>query len=317
MKRFIICGIIIAVAVSPLRAEPLRIHVPRTIDIGSESILLGKIAILGGDGELAAKAQNIVLGKILSPGQKIVIDRNTIMSMLASAGIDRQQFIITGSESIVVKRQGCPVTSQEMIKCGAEFLKSHIKDAPACRWSPAWQPKEVMVDGDRAAVRLVPKMEQSASANQSRVIVSILLDGKEIARRECVFNQQYLCRRAVATADIRQGSLLTSDNVRIETYESSTQQQDFVEPLGLAARRQIRLDTVITPDMFEAVKSPLVVTRSQGVVIQVKQPGLSITAMGEAMQDGRANEYIKVRNVDSQKTLLARVNQDGTVEPIY
>jgi flagella basal body P-ring formation protein FlgA len=52
-------------------------------------------------------------------------------------------------------------------------------------------------------------------------------------------------------------------------------------------------------------------------VIQVKQPGLAITAMGEALQDGRTNEYIKVRNVDSQKTLLARVNQDGTVEPIY
>jgi flagella basal body P-ring formation protein FlgA len=35
------------------------------------------------------------------------------------------------------------------------------------------------------------------------------------------------------------------------------------------------------------------------------------------MQEGRAGEYIKVRNLDSQRMILAKVNEDGTVEPIF
>ncbi len=61
----------------------------------------------------------------------------------------------------------------------------------------------------------------------------------------------------------------------------------------------------------------MVVARNQGVVIQIKKPGLTISAMGEAMQDGKVNEYIKVKNIDSQKVLVAKVNDDGTVEPTY
>ncbi len=35
------------------------------------------------------------------------------------------------------------------------------------------------------------------------------------------------------------------------------------------------------------------------------------------MQEGRAGEYIKVRNVDSRRVISAKVNKDGTVEPVF
>jgi flagella basal body P-ring formation protein FlgA len=35
------------------------------------------------------------------------------------------------------------------------------------------------------------------------------------------------------------------------------------------------------------------------------------------MQDGRAGDYIKIRNVDSQRIIIASVNENGTVEPVY
>ncbi|MHC4087226.1 MAG: flagella basal body P-ring formation protein FlgA [Planctomycetota bacterium] len=34
------------------------------------------------------------------------------------------------------------------------------------------------------------------------------------------------------------------------------------------------------------------------------------------MQEGRTGEYIKVRNLNSQRIILARVKEDGTVEPV-
>jgi flagella basal body P-ring formation protein FlgA len=38
--------------------------------------------------------------------------------------------------------------------------------------------------------------------------------------------------------------------------------------------------------------------------------------MGKAMEDGKAGDMIKVRNIDSQRVVLARVAADGTVEPL-
>ena len=41
------------------------------------------------------------------------------------------------------------------------------------------------------------------------------------------------------------------------------------------------------------------------------------TAVGKAMQDGKVGEYIKIRNIDSQRILVAKVNSDRTVEPVF
>jgi flagella basal body P-ring formation protein FlgA len=69
--------------------------------------------------------------------------------------------------------------------------------------------------------------------------------------------------------------------------------------------------------MLAPVKSPIITKRNQKVLIRIDMPGFLITAFGKAMQDGRAGEYIKVRNVDSQRIILARINEDGTVKPVF
>ena len=41
-----------------------------------------------------------------------------------------------------------------------------------------------------------------------------------------------------------------------------------------------------------------------------------MTAMGIALQEARAGDYVKVRNADSSRVVLCKVNTDGTVEPM-
>ncbi|MHC4762939.1 MAG: flagellar basal body P-ring formation chaperone FlgA, partial [Planctomycetota bacterium] len=61
----------------------------------------------------------------------------------------------------------------------------------------------------------------------------------------------------------------------------------------------------------------ILLKRNQNVVIKVDRLGLLITAIGKTMQDGRVGEYIKVRNVDSQRIIMAKVSEDGSVEPVF
>ncbi len=68
--------------------------------------------------------------------------------------------------------------------------------------------------------------------------------------------------------------------------------------------------------LTQSAKTAARIGRNESVVIRVEMPGLVVTAMGKTMQDGHTGEHIKVRNLDSQRIILCRVNEDGTVEPI-
>ena len=132
-------------------------------------------------------------------------------------------------------------------------------------------------------IKLIARLIPSESQNQVRATVAVMQNGKELCVREVAFNAQYKNIRAVAAIDIQPGTMINSDNVRIETYESAIPQQGYVQPYGLAAKRQIKAGSVISAEMLESTRSPVLVSRNQGVVIQIKQPGLLITAMGQAL----------------------------------
>jgi flagella basal body P-ring formation protein FlgA len=122
----------------------------------------------------------------------------------------------------------------------------------------------------------------------------------------------------VALADIPAGAAISPENVKIEEVLSDyAEPPDWSPPYGLIAKRRIPANAVISSNTVGPVKSEVLLKRNQMVVIRVDRPGLLVTALGKAIQDGRAGEYIKVRNVDSRRIILARVTEDGTVEPVF
>jgi flagella basal body P-ring formation protein FlgA len=154
--------------------------------------------------------------------------------------------------------------------------------------------------------------------NQIKVRIAVLSDDRKIESREVTFSLKYNCRRLVAQVDIPQGGVISPENVKIEsTVSNYPEPADWVVPYGFAARRRLPANTVIYPSMVGPVKPQVLLKRNQNVVIKVDRLGLFVTAIGKTMQDGRAGEYVKVLNVDSQRTILARVNEDGSVEPVF
>lgn len=310
--------ILIAMPTQNLLAQTksLQVYLPRNAAVSGEVVRLKDAGILKGDEETAAKAGDVALAKVSQPGQSVVIDKQTIMSRLASNGIAASVISFSGAESVVIERKGYLIKSEDFVKIAQQELEKDQQNS-SCRWKVAWQPKEVFVDGTQADTKLAVKLSPNSTQSQARMLVTVLQDGKEVCVREVAFNIQYKNLRAVAITDIQPGTSMSADNVRIESFESALPQHGWTQPYGLAARRQIQAGSIIGADMLEAAKSPLLVSKNQAVVIQIKQPGLVITAMGEALDNARAKECIKVRNIDSQRILLARVNDDGSVEPVY
>ena len=299
----------------------LRIHLPREVTIKDDTISLGEVSIIRGnlrESELAAKASKITLGRISVPGQKIVIDRSMVLSRLACSGIPVSKVTLTGAEKITVKRQQQIIKGSEFVELANAFLKKNLPAGSVRQWDPIRIPKDLAVPEKSKDIKLSPRLVKNIAGNQAKVQIVVIENGKQIGECEVTFRLKYDCRRAVTLVDIPAGAVISSENVKIESAISShPEPANWRLPYGLIAKRRLPAKTVLQPHMFGPVKPVVIVGRNKNVVIRIERPLLLVTAIGKAMQDGRAGEYIKVRNLDSQRIILVKVNEDGTVEPVF
>ena len=296
----------------------LRIYLPREVTIKDDAIKLGQVSIIRGKESLVARASEIALGRISVPGQKIVVARSMVLSRLACNGIPASQVTLTGAEKITVGQQQRIIKGSEFVELASSFLKKNPPAGSVCQMNPIRTPKDLVLPGVSKDIKLSLRLAGSSVRNQAKAQIAVLADGNEIGEREVTFRLKYNYRRVVTLAELAAGTVISAKNVKIEKGVSNyPEPADWKPPYGLVARRKLPAKTVIRPGMIGPAKPAVVVGRNQTVVIRIERPGILVTAIGKAMQEGRAGEYIKVRNVDSQRIILAKVNEDGTVEPIF
>lgn len=295
----------------------LKVHLPREVTIEGAAISLGEVGIICGQESLVDKASEILLGSISRPGQEVVIDRQIVLSRLACNGISPSKVALTGAKEVAVKQQHMLFEGVEFVALASEFLEKNLSRISACRWSAVRTPKDLTLAGG-GNIEFLPHLVKSNATDLARVEIGVLENGRQIDEREVVFRLQYECHNVVAQADIPKGAVIDSNNVRIEKgFSSVPEPVGWKPPYGLVARRPIEANTVIRAGMLAVLQPEVIIERNQAVVIQIQRPGLRVTAVGSAMEKGREGELIKVRNVDSQRIVVARVNEDGTVEPVY
>lgn len=294
----------------------LKIYLPREVTIKDSNLTLGQVSIIRGSEPLATKASELPLGRISVPGQKIVLDKTMILSRLACNGISTSKLTITGSEKITVKQQNRTISSSEFVSLANSFLEKNPPGSSACKWNPIRKPKDFVLPAESKDIKLSPRLVQTGVKNQARVEIAVLSENSKIGVRQVTFTMLYERHQAVTKVDIPAGSIIGSDNIKIEkTQSSDPEPAGYKPPYGLVVRHRLPAGTVLAPNMLKHLEAPVILKRNQNVIIRIERPGFLITAMGIAMQDGRAGDYIKVRNNDSQRIILARIKEDGTVEP--
>jgi len=295
----------------------LKVYMPREITIKDDTIRLGKVAVIRGEESVVAKASEIALGRISAPGQKIIIGRSMVLSRLACNGIPASKVTLTGAKKITVKQKHRIIKGSKLVELASSFLKKNPPAGSVCQLKPIRIPTDLVIPGVRKDIRLSPRLARSGARNQVKVQIAVLANNKQIGVREVTFRLTYNCRKVVTLVDIPAGEVISPENVKIEkTISNYPEPANWKPPYGLIAKRHLPANTVLRAHMIGPVKPAVVVKRNQTVVIRIETPGLLITAIGKTMQDGREGDYIKVRNVDSRRIILAKVNEDGTVEPV-
>lgn len=296
---------------------PLQIHLPREVTVQGGLLTLGQVSVVKGDPVLVATANKIGLGRLSVPGQKAVLDRPTILSRLASSGIGARQVRLTGAETVMVRRCQKTVNADEFVEAGKTFLQQHSPNPAICVILPTIKPKDLVLAGQPRDLQLTPRLVGNGASGYVTVQIAVTADGEEVGARDIPFRLRYQCHRVVTIKEVPEGAVLSPENVKIETVVmDQPEPAGWQPPYGLVAIRALAADTEVRRDMIGAAQSPVVIRRNETVVIRVERPGLVVTAVGIALQEGRAGEYVKIRNTDSSRVIVCKVNADGTVEPM-
>jgi flagella basal body P-ring formation protein FlgA len=303
-------------------AEPagtplLQIHLPREVTVQDGLLTLGQIGVIRGEASEAAVAGKIGLGQLSTPGQRTVLDRATILSRLASYGISGEKVRLTGADVVAVRRFSRTLSSDELIEVGRAFLRQHPPAPSIAEMIPSARPRDLVLSNDVEDLQVTPRFSRSRTRGYVGVQIVVTADGKEVGIRDILFRLKYRSRRVLAAREIAEGTVLTPEDLSIETVASDRPEPaGWAPPYGLVVLRKVPANAELRTDMLRAAQMPVAVRRNESVMIRIEQPGLTVTALGVALQEGRIGEYVKVRNTDSSRVIVCKVNPDGSVEPM-
>ncbi len=117
---------------------------------------------------------------------------------------------------------------------------------------------------------------------------------------------------------IERGQTISAEQLQLQEVNIGKASRGFYnsldEVVGQGAKRRVRAGQLIAPNLLSA---PLLIRRGQQVTIIASQDGISASATGEALANGREGEVIRVRNLGSQKVIEAQVVEEGVVTSTF
>lgn len=315
----ILAGLFLVAPLAAAEKTPLRIELAKEVTVEGDGIQLGSLAeITGGSDELAAKARALPLGRCPQAKETITIDRATILARLACNNVDTSAVEFAGADKTAVRRKEKSFSADEMLKAAEAYLDKNLPAPSGRKWMPA-KPPEALTLAENSATTLVCAPAKNSAKDAPILKLSAMAGEKELASTTIAFRLGYMTVQVTAAKEIAAGGTLTPENTKVASVASDKPPAaELLQPYGQKVKEAVAAGAVIKPEMLDKPPAAAVaIKRDEAVVMRIKGSGFVVTAMGQAMQDGKTGELIKVRNVDSKRVIAARVMPDGTVEPVF
>lgn len=121
-----------------------------------------------------------------------------------------------------------------------------------------------------------------------------------------------------AAAPLSKGHVISQADVSLAEFPVSKLPNSIILDLGKAVGMSLKYSVRQGQPLSEAILAPPKLVKKGGVVTIVAQSDtISVSAPGEARQDGAKDELIKVKNLMSQREIVARVLNENTVAAVF
>lgn len=204
------------------------------------------------------------------------------------------------------------VSPDAIVKTAERLIRERIGEDPLVEVTPVQHPSAEVVPQGRLFLKAVARGE---IASVVPVTVEILVDGTP---QRAVFLTLRVDRYqdvVVAARPLRRLLPIAAEDVKIErrlvTGLPAGPLARVEEAVGLLASREIRAGEAFSSKL---VQPPALVRRGEIVTLIVEGEGVTITARGQAKEEGQRGQMIRVMNLSSKKELYGRVEGERQVK---
>jgi flagellar basal body P-ring formation protein FlgA len=323
----ILVTLVALACVTPARAEPPAELVvtlrPRAV-VGPRSVRIGDVADLsGGSPPLREAVAALDLTDAGAAHSGVTVKRQQVEFRIRLAEVPAGLFRVEGADETRVERDRCTVPEAEVVAAARaailKLLPWGADDVSVQLVQPV--AAQLVVDSPRAEI-LIKAEPHSGNTPLGRVQmdVSFWADGTRQLVFPVYLDVRLYQKVAVASHKIERGEALSETNVSFDRRPVESLRDYLSSPEAVAGKRARQallpgriLTAVDVEDDGHEVTPPLV-RRGEAVKLLVRLGPVNVMATGEALQDGRVGQSVRVRNTDSKQVVLGRVTERSLVE---
>ncbi len=277
-------------------------------------IRLGDVAeIQAHDPALAERLRGIEVGRAPLPGYSRTLDLSYLKARLRLQQVDPMALAFDVPPVISVTTASQRVTGSDLVAA----VRQHIlvvreADAEHLSIKSTSEPPDLVLPVGvlQLKVRTQPGVVLLGSVSAT---VEAWIDGVLVRTVSLPVRVSALTEILVAARPIGRHALLGTEDVRIERREVVPGQDALREVAAALGRRALRTISPGEAILAGMVELPPLVRRGDIVLLTAEGHGLRAVAQGEAREEGKAGQVIRVRNLTSGRDVYGQVDGERTV----
>lgn len=334
----------------PSSAGQIVIALRSRVQVEARVIRLTDVAqVTGGDAELRERVKALDLEDALKPGESLSITPTQVEFRLRLAGINVEGVSIRGT-SIRVTARGTnsargTATLASAVRTTANSARAASRDVSSLEGAILKAAEECVVaklpwKADAVEIRLAQPLVRDVSPIENasgyechaelrtagpavgRVQVRVVAEApnKPSFDVQVFLDVRHFDNVVLTTTTLERGRTISTADVYVDRQDV-TELTDYCshvdQLIGATTKRSVRSLLPLRKGDVEPIErsaNSILIKRRDRVKMIAKAGAVHVTVTGEALQEGRAGETIRLRNVDSNATVQGRVTGANEVE---
>jgi flagella basal body P-ring formation protein FlgA len=307
---------------APATGDPVVVRLKARAEVPARVVTVGHVADLnGGPAALRAQIARIDL-EDFGPATSLTIKRRQIELRLRLTDLPAAAYQVGGEDEVVALAVRQPLSSEVVVRAAMSVVRKRLpwpeEDLSIRLVQPVTAALPAVSDPAEATVRAEP---HNANVGPGRVQmdVSVFVAGEKKLMLPVYLDVRVIQPVVIARKGLGRGDVLTQDTTitdrRAIDAAAKVPAPDAV--LGRKLRRPLAAGAVVHAADVEDLP-----TQTAAVLVKARQPvkllarsgAFTIRADGEAMQEGRLDDLVRVQNTASKKVVVGKVTGPGVVE---
>jgi flagella basal body P-ring formation protein FlgA len=309
--KFSIAAALLVVPVF-LSASHAEVRLMDSIAVEAPTIELGEIAYIETeDLELRNSLADVVICEAPRGSNSRIISSYRIKAILEEAGLSESCEVLGGQTTVSLSTR--VVDNEELVAAVEKWVDEHTPEGAQAEVDVVRLSRQWNIPTGREVEITVELVGKKIKGNVSFTLYAVA--GGEVLGQTRLRAQIKLMSKAfVLVQPLKRSEILTAEHVDYRdidvTNVRGTSIADIELVMGLASRRDLKVDTILAHDQFE---KPVVVKRGTVNRIVVRNGNIEMSIVGaEALQDGRKDDIVLFRNpMNTREPLRAKVIRAG------